>query len=224
MIHYLGVRVETVGMTHHPCRSYLSTSLDALIPELDAIAEFKCVYPTSKFPPKPSWMQTEQVQSQLECSQRKKCFWLMCQFETITISPFTFETWREKVSEYQNQITAVDRENNARFVNAGIFLRHRTLCEHEAGKYVYSPENLTEPEAIWKWMSDGLIKKEYFPMFWVLKKVNLVEMYPVPDWLEKRDPYLRPLAEMLKYFSHAENKEEFNAYMSKYRPAIIEQT
>ncbi|RYE16436.1 MAG: hypothetical protein EOP45_17500 [Sphingobacteriaceae bacterium] len=74
-----------VNLQRHQTEACLATSLDGDIPSLDAVAEFKCIYFTTKFYPTIDWKYHEQLQSQLDASNREKGYWLMCQFDSFSL-------------------------------------------------------------------------------------------------------------------------------------------
>jgi hypothetical protein len=95
-------------LQRHQTEACLATSLDGDIPTLNAVAEFKCIFYTTKFYQHMDWKYKEQLESQMDATNREKGYWLMCQFDTIDLGlnpqeqDDGFEQWTAKMEPQDN--------------------------------------------------------------------------------------------------------------------------
>lgn len=121
--HYIGHQhpIHDCDLQRHRTEACLASSLDGDIPTLDAVAEFKCIYFTTKFYKHMDWNYKEQLESQMDNNNRKQGYWLMCQFDSFGLGlhphllPDGFEQWTSKM------IFSVGEES--KWIQNGIILK-----------------------------------------------------------------------------------------------------
>ncbi|RYE26193.1 MAG: hypothetical protein EOP45_04120 [Sphingobacteriaceae bacterium] len=206
--HHIGLAhpILDVNLQRHRNEACLATSLDGDIPSLDAVAEFKCIYYTTNFYKNIDWKYYEQIQSQMDATNRSKGYWLMCQFDSFTLGsvPNDINDWKLKLSNNSNVGNLSNLQN-------GIFLKD---IEHYE-TYLYPPIHLETPEQFWSWMKEVMDSKPprtYYPVFWKLKQYNLLVIPRDPMWLEKRKQVMRAVMRMITYYKAPENLNDWLIY------------
>lgn len=211
---YIGMEhpILDVNLQRHLTEACLATSLDGDIPSLNAIAEFKCIYYTTKFYENIDWNYYEQLQSQLDATGRETGYWLMCQFDSYTmgskphLSPNGLEEWKAHILTLGPSVG-----NKSSMIQNGIFLKEISRYE----SYMYPPMHLQSVEEFWEWMKSTMAAypaRTYYPVFWNLKQHNLLVLKRDHGWLDERKSVMRAVMRMVHYYRAEENATEYAAF------------